>query len=160
MIFVFIVIVIGLLSATISYYKGFKVNSRILLSIDKYAGYNKLSKDEIESYLSSIGYTNSNDQSIQEKSCPFEKNRGTLITAQNVASSTSYLYCVYYHKDDRSKADKTNKIVNNDNQPIYYNYSVTSYIYVNLPIVGSFKIPVYTKGERIYNFSDGQPKGA
>lgn len=153
----FIAIVIGLLSATISYYKGFKVNSRILLSINKYSGYNKLSKYEIEDYLSSIGYTNSGDTNIQTKSCPSKKDGGVLVTASKVSgSSTSYLYCVYYFKDDRGKADKKSKKLNKDNQPIYYNYSVISYIYINLPIVGSFKIPVYTKGERIYNFGDGQ----
>lgn len=149
MIFVFIIIVIGLLTATISYYKGFKVNSRILLSIDKYAGYNKLSKSEIDNYLSGIGYTvEPNGQS----SCPNEKSGGTLI--RTFVNQTNYLYCVYYHSDDRGAKEKDQ--LNGDNKPIYYNYSVISYIYVDLPIVGQFKIPVYSKGERIYNFSDGQ----
>ena len=36
MIFLFIVIVMGLLTATLNYYKGYKVNDHILKSIEKY----------------------------------------------------------------------------------------------------------------------------
>ena len=46
-----------------------------------------------------------------------------------------------------------NKETNKNKEPIYYNYSVVTYIYIQLPIVGAFKVPVYTKGERTYNFS-------
>ena len=151
MIFLFIEIVIGLLSATISYYKGFKVNSRILLSIEKYAGYNKYSKGEIENYLSSIGYTvSSNGQA----DC---KDRGDLkpIKSNDVgAGDTKYLYCVYYYSNENASNKASQK--NGDGKATYYNYGVVSYIYIDLPIVGGFKVPVYSKGERIYNFSDGQ----
>lgn len=155
-IIIFVIIVFGILSATISYYKAFKVNERLLYSLDKFEGYNSLSEEEMEDYLKSIGYTyNPNGQS----ECASEKNGGTLIKAKN----TNYLYCVYYFEDDTNKADdyleikKTLK--NGDEQPLYYNYAITSYIYVDLPIAGSFKLPVYTKGERIYNFSDSQKQG-
>ncbi len=150
-IILFVIIVIGLLSATISYYKAFKVNERLLYSIDKFEGYNKLSKNEMEQYLSSIGYTY---EVTGQNQCPKTKNGGTLITS----TSSKYLYCVYYHSDDRGSNEKN--ITNRDNKPIYYNYSLISYIYVDLPIAGKFKIPIYTKGERIYNFSDGQSQGA
>ena len=146
MVFLFIAIVLLLLTATISYYKGFKVNSRILLSINKYAGYNGLSKKEIEDYLSSIGYTVS--PSGQEE-CGERKGLKPIKAINASGSDTNYLYCVYYHENDVSK-------VNKDKGENYYSYSVVSYIYVDLPIVGKFKVPVYTKGERMYNFNDGQ----
>ena len=151
MIFVFIIVVFGLISATMSYYKGFKVNTRILSSINKFAGYNDKSAKEIENYLSGIGYTV--DPGSQGE-CAKEKNSGHLVKT----SGTSYLYCVYYYYDDTGVNEKDGKKakLNGNGEPIYYSYGVTSYIYVDLPIVGKFKIPVYTKGERIYNFSDGQ----
>ncbi len=168
MIFLFITIVMLLLTATISYYKGFKVNSRILLSINKYAGYNALSIDEIENYLSSIGYTVS--PSGQEE-CGERKGLKPIKAINVSGSDTNYLYCVYYHENDNSKANETKKENNSEanetkeednseaneaKEENYYSYSVVSYIYVDLPIVGNFKVPVYTKGERIYNFNDGQ----
>lgn len=153
-IILFVIIVFGILSATISYYKAFKVNERILYSIDKFEGYNQLSRDEINEYLESIGYTTSNSN---QRECAQERDQGRLIRDSN----PHYLYCVYYYEDDRSTTDNERNKVTSDNrqQPIYYNYSVTSYIYVDLPIVGQFKLPVYTKGERIYNFSDNQRQG-
>ena len=150
MIILFIIIVFGLLSATISYYKAFKVNERLLYSIDKFEGYNRLSVEEMENFLVSIGYTsNPNGQA----ECPETKDGGTLITSKNAR----HLYCVYYFRDDRGS--KETGRTNGDREPIYYNYAITSYIYVDLPIAGAFKLPVYTKGERIYNFSDSQRQG-
>lgn len=150
MIILFIIIVFGLLSATISYYKAFKVNERLLYMIDKFEGYNQFSEAEMEQFLSSIGYTYS---PTGQNGCPSIMNGGTLLTAENA----KHLYCVYYYSDDRGSQEAGT--TNGDNEPIYYNYAITSYIYVDLPIAGAFKVPVYTKGERIYNFSDDQKQG-
>ena len=140
----------GILSATISYYKAFKVNERIDASIEKFEGYNRLSEAEISDYLTSIGYTSDNDPSA----CPETKSGGELIaTGDNVSGNPNHLYCVYFFGDDTGGSDSGKK--NGDNQPLYYNYSVMTFIYVDLPIVGKFKVPVYSKAERTYNFSDG-----
>lgn len=152
MIILFILIVLGLISATISYYKAFKVNNRILYTIDKFEGYNDLAKDEINQILSAIGYTGYSGGTAE---CP--KRNGV----KSIASSDKYLYCVYYYYDDRGQKEIKEHLVNGQNRPIYYNYSVVTYLYVDLPLVQTFKVPVHTKGERIYNFSDGQDqKGA
>lgn len=151
MVILFIIIVFGLISATISYYKAFKVNERILGIIEKFEGYNSLAKTDIEDYLTSIGYT-SLEINVQSSECPefpTATDKGTLMADKN----SSHLYCVYFIGDDRGEKETSRN--NGDSQPIYYNYSVISYIFVNLPIVGEFKLPVYTKGERTYNFSDG-----
>ena len=150
-IFVFIIIVFGLISATISYYKSFKVNKMMLSYINKYSGYNVKSKVDIVNYLSSMGYTS--DRSVCNKN---SRNGGTLV---NTLNDTGYYYCVYYYGDDTGKNEKNTNgsaKLNGDGDPIYYSYGVTTFIYVDLPIVGNFKVPVYTKGERIYNFSDKQ----
>lgn len=145
----------GLLTATMNYYKAYKVNSRILLYINMYAGYNSLSKDKIDKYLSSIGYSSFGGRCNDNLGNDGKRDNGDLVSLDSGGSN--YLYCVYYHNDDTSTRDeKIGQDKNADKDPSYYNYSVVTYIYVNLPIVGEFKIPVYTKGERIYNFSDNQ----
>lgn len=110
-----------------------------------YSGYNSLSEEAINNYLSSIGYTSDNS-----KCSVTEKKGGQLVNTQ----SRNYLYCVYFHDNETGVNEKDSK--NDDGKYIYYSYGVTTYIYVNLPIVGNFKVPVYTKGARMYNFSDGQ----
>ncbi len=149
-IIIFIFIVFGLLAATMSYYKAFKVNSMILSAIDKYEGYNSLAQNEIKANLNAIGY------SIDSTKCASSRGKAVLASSANgnVSQDSTYYYCVYYYNDDRGKAVSNQK--NNDGEPIYYNYSVVSYIYVDLPFVGQFKVPVHTKGERIYNFSSSK----
>ena len=149
MIIIFIIIVFGILAATMTYYKAFKVNNRILDSIEKFEGYNTLARDEIKGTLQNIGYAvNKTDE------CPV---RNGLVAE---TKDPSYLYCVYYHNDETAyTSGKYSSIMGQDKkdgkgQPRYYNYSVVTYIYVDLPIAGSFKIPVHTKGERIFHFTD------
>ncbi len=148
-IFVFIIIVFGLITATLSYYKAFKVNKAILGYISRYSGYNTKSETAIKNYLESVGYTTDGTKCSDN-----EKAGGVLVNKNN----NGYYYCVYYHNDETGKNEKNGNEskTNADGQPIYYAYGVTTFIYIDLPIAGNFKIPVYTKGERIYNFSDGQ----
>lgn len=146
-IIIFILIVFGILAATINYYKAYKVNARILDIIEKYEGYNVLAQDEISRDLNTIGYSKANSSF----NCPGNSGKGTLQNAKN----KSHDYCVYYFGDDRGSSDKTKS--NNNGEPIYYNYSVVTYIFIDLPIIGQFKVPVQTKGERTYNFSSKNP---
>lgn len=56
LIVVFIAVVFGLISASLSYYKAFKINNTIVNSIEKYEGYNTLSQTEISNNLEGLGY--------------------------------------------------------------------------------------------------------
>ncbi len=155
-IIIFIVIVFGLLAGTISYYKAFKVNSKILDSIEKYEGYNDLAKKQIENDLNTIGYVKNNTN----WRCPNKNGGDDLVRAKlddNTSQGTSHYYCIYYHRNDGSSVKGGNLDagrINMDKEPIYYNYVVVTYIFVDLPIAGQFKVPVRTKGERTYNFSE------
>ena len=158
-IIIFIVIVFGLLIGTINYYKAFKVNSRILDIIEKYEGYNTLAYDEIGNFLGTMGYISGNP------GCSDTSHGASLVSRQNgnIKMDDRYDYCVYYYDDDRGKNDRNTKIANvtSDGNPRYYNYAVITYIYVDLPVINQIRIPVYTKGERIYNFSGNQnPKAS
>lgn len=135
MIILFIVIVFGILAAAVSYYKAYKVNNRIISSIEKYEGYNSLAQEEILNTLQTIGYTVDPGQS-----CPSRKGTNAMSNG-----GLPYHICVYYYPDDTSKDEKKGS---------YYSYSVVSYIYVDIPIIDSFRIPVHTKAERIYRFNE------
>lgn len=136
-IIIFIVIAFAFICGAISYYKAFKVNSAILYSIDKYEGYNSLAIKEIDNTLDKIGYS---------KSTVNCSNRGSVAPVNAV--SNGHAYCVYYYEADTASSDDKNSA----NLPKYYNYSVVSYISLDLPIIGNINIPIHTKGERIYRF--------
>lgn len=142
---IFIFIVFTLLFSALTYYKAFRVNNMILYSIDKFEGYNSGAVNEINQNLSALGYTYNNDNST----CP-DRNGAYLVEG----TTDPYYYCVYYYPNDTGGYDTG--MHNDDDEPLYYNYSVVTYIYVDLPFINKFKIPVHTKGERIYNFSDSQ----
>lgn len=140
-IFIFIIIVMGLLTATLNYYKGYKVNSRILDSVEKFSGYNTESINEINRIISGIGYT------TEVVNCSDRKN--AVLVSENQS------YCLYYYSNDTR-----DNSLNSDNRAKYYSYGVTTFISVELPIVGKFRIPVFSKGERIYRFSGSCQRGA
>ena len=130
-IIVFLAIIFAILAATLTYYKAYKVNTRIINSIEKYEGYNALSIQEINNTLTSIGYMNKDDHK-----CPNTKNGAALATPE----SKQFRYCVYYHQKD--KDDR------------HYSYGVMTYITLDIPIVSTFlQIPIYTRTNRIYRFN-------
>jgi len=126
-IIVFIVIVFAILGATLTYYKAFKVNTRITDSIEKFEGYNALAEAEINNTLTTIGYMDKSNHK-----CPNEKNGGVLQP-----ESERFRYCVYYFEESER----------------YYSYGVITYITIDIPIVNMFlQIPIYTKSNRIFEF--------
>ena len=133
----FLVIVFAFLAATISYSKAFRVNSRIINSLEKFEGYNSAASDEINKNLESIGYRRST--TTGSNSCP--KKSGVLAKE---LISRNYHYCVYEI---------------NDPLPRYYHWGVLTYIYVDIPIIGNtLKIPIYTKSDSYYRFTIQYPK--
>lgn len=148
-IFLFIIIIMGLLTATINYYKAYKVNKTILGYISKYSGYNYFSEKATRQYLESIGYTANSEREV----CSDDKNGGSLINH----FYNDYHYCVYYYGNENGSYGEQR---NTEGNYVYNAYGVVTFIYVDLPIVGKFKVPVYSKGGRIYNFDDGQSQEA
>lgn len=129
-IIIFIAIVFAILAATLTYYKAYKVNTRIINSIEKFEGYNSLAINEIGNTLTSIGYLDKSDHK-----CPTTKNGGTL---QN--ENKKFRYCVYFF--------------DNDGDERHYSYGVITYITLDIPIVNMFlQIPIYTESNRIFKFN-------
>ena len=126
-IIIFLLVMFALLAATLSYSKAFRVNSRILTTIEKYEGYNELADQEINNILGTLGYQAGN------ANCP--KKNGVKASAK---LSTNYDYCVYYMDIDSN----------------HYKYGITTYITLDLPLINKVKLPIYTETERIYRFTN------
>lgn len=129
-IIIFIVITFAFLFGIMSYYKAFKVNSRISNAIENHEGYNSLSIDEINKVLNTIGYTKGS------VNCP---TRNYKKKDYNSISSNDYAMCVYKYPVNSSG---------------YFRYGIVTYINIDIPIIGkTLKLPVYTETEKIYKFS-------
>ena len=135
-IIVYIILVFAILSAMLSYNKAFKINSRIIGTIEKYEGWNDASYRESNRYLNSIGYR----QKSVSFSCPRYDERTSVLQQEKGI----YQYCVYLDLTERPKTTG------------YYRYNVITYIYVDLPLVGDFSLPIKGKSNRIYKFTDSQ----
>ena len=125
---VFIAIVFAFLAASLSYYKAFKVNNIITNSIEKYEGFNDLSINEINMQLNSIGYQR------YDVNCSETRNfKGVEFSLVNDNIDG---VCIYFHNDSDNKT---------------YEYGITTYMTINLPIVSEFiKIPINTVTNEIY----------
>ncbi|MDD3187156.1 MAG: hypothetical protein PHD02_01630 [Bacilli bacterium] len=129
-IILFIIVTFAFLSGILSYMKAFKANSRIVNAIEKYEGYNDSSVVEINNVLNSLGYKNG------LANCP---TRSGDVLEQ--IGTSNFQYCIYHYGPDNT--DLTNKDY----------YGVLTYMYFDLPVVGTVKIPVYSKTEIIYRFN-------
>lgn len=129
-IIIFITILFAVLAATLTYYKAFKVNTKIINSIEKFEGYNGPAREEIDNSLTTIGYAFKDNHK-----CPSKKNGGTLVELKD----EKFRYCVYYFGEEDSS---------------YYSYGVITYVTLDIPMIDTFlRIPVYTKSDRIYDFN-------
>lgn len=130
-IIIFLLIVFGFAGALITYQKAYKVNSKIVIAIEKAEGYNDSSMEEINRTLGSIGYRG-NDNNF----CP-QRSDGVLVT--DVNNTPNYKYCVYQTKN-AIKEDP------------YDQYLVVTYIFLDFPIIDEFMISVKSKTAVIYHF--------
>lgn len=125
----FLVVVLALLVASISYTKAFRVKNRIVDTIEYYDGDFTNKKDiilnEINTNLNSVGYRRNNGQS-----CP--KVDKTMDASY---SGSDYYYCIYEYNTERGRY-----------------YKVIAYMYLDLPIVGDYiNIPVNGETKVFYN---------
>lgn len=128
---IFIVITFAFLFGIMSYYKAFKVNSRISNAIENHEGYNTLSSEEIDKVLGTLGYRS------EKVSCPTRTYKNKVY---NSVSTNDYAICVYEYLPVNSSG--------------YFRYGIVTYIYLDIPIIGkTLKLPVYSETEKIYKFS-------
>lgn len=131
LIIIFIVIVFGFLAGTMSYYKAFKINNRIITAIEKFEGNNQLAQQEINNVLSTLGYS-SETANCKEKYKNMYRDDHT---------TPNYKYCIYHETDKPAKNT-------------YYEYGVLTYMNIDLPFINRINIPIFTKTNKIYKFTD------
>ena len=131
----------------LSYYKAFRANTIIANAIEKYEGYNCLSKEEIGRKLTGIGYNtpfkveckagdkNCNDEGYSYKIISYNLDfDGNLIYDENMNST---------YKCDENGCT-TNK---------HYQYGIFTYMYTELPVIsGLIKLPFFSKTSTMYEF--------
>ena len=138
---VFVLITFGFIAATLSYMKAFKVNGRIAQAIEDNEGYNSLAIQEIDEQLGTIGYRVGG---IDESACPIKKKDGREAQGQQIIAGDNYTYCLY----------EWPYYVNGDETSRYFTYGILTYIFIDIPVTGgTFKIPVYSETEKIFEFS-------
>lgn len=138
---VFFVIISFILIGTVIYYKGYKINSQIINSLEKYEGYNSLSASEIDHTLTNLGYRQAGKDNICGKSA----HTGEPLPC--LGENSKYEFNLTCSVSNKNKGD--NFVGNN----YYITYHVKTYIYINLPFGLSMKIPVSTKSNPIYQFT-------
>jgi hypothetical protein len=130
-IIIFLLIVFAFVMGMVVYYKSFKINKNMLSIIEKYEGYNTLAKRDIDSSLSTIGY------SLEAGECPERNNADIIYAGEN------NMYCVYHYPIEKENGR-------------YYTYGITTYITFDFPLGFDVRLPIHTKSNRIFKFSDGQ----
>ena len=120
----FIVVSFCIIAGILSYSKSFRVNSKIANAIELYEGYNEKSLSEITRATSNLGY------GVRNVNCPKKGGQDAVVNENG--------YCLYRFDD-----------ANN-----YYSYGIITYMQFDIPVISNFlKIPIYSKTEKIYNFS-------
>lgn len=130
----FIIVIFAFVSGTLSYYKAFKVNNKIIYAIEKYEGYNQLSKQEIDRILGNLGY------SLSDANCKDQYKKMYRINSLG----ENYNYCVYIENERPAKNT-------------YFSYGVLTYMKLDLPIINILNIPVFTRTNKIYKFTTTVP---
>lgn len=129
-IIIFIVIIFAFLGAIISYYRAYKVNSSIIVILEKYEGYTPTATAEINLLVRNIGYN-----VTKGNRCLVNQGEGVLVNNNNQG------YCIYRYEKDFSEYHDT--------------YGVTTYISWEFPLIGQLvKIPIFSKTDNIYRFGE------
>jgi len=135
-IIIFLFVAFAFILGTMSYSKAFRASSMIINALEKYEGYNLLSKNEIDRNLTTLGY-----MAGDGSSCPSTKKSsfgvGELVTLDEAQNRE---YCIYFF--------------DNDGDERHYSYGIVTYITFEFNIFGmTMKFPIYNHIRRIYRFN-------
>ncbi len=133
LVMIFVLIIFCFMAGTLSYYKAFKVNNKIIYNIEKFEGYNDDAKIAIERFLGSMSYKSGGIK------CAAKYRDMTLVY-----EGQDYSYCIYIDNESPKTGD-------------YYKYGVLTYMEIDLPLVNLVNFKVFTKTNSIYKFTNVQP---
>ena len=146
----FIVIVFAFLSAALIYFKSNKVSNVITDTIEKYEGYNDVSKIEIQTKLSSLGYNRkpvdcgkyyNKLSKLLKPEYDSDLKNGNCRREDSLTDGSDG-YCIFLcTEQDIEDGD------------IYYFYKVSTNLMFNVPIINNIlDIPIFSNTNRLYDF--------
>ena len=139
---IFFIIITLILSGTVIYYKGYKINSQIINMLEIYEGYNSFSAAELDRTFNNLGYRKTGNIST---SCGTNSITGNPIEC--LAENGNYNFELSCTRSDKNKGNEF------EGNNYYITYKVKTYIYIDLPFGSSIKIPITTKSNPIYQFT-------
>ena len=149
---VFVFLCFAIIMGMFSYHKAFRANTIILSAIERYEGYNCASKGEINKKLGTIGYNVPFTPSCKksEKNCVVDTERKYKIVSYNLDGPSGDAGVTYINDiTGTAYIDGTKK------QTRHYRYAVTTYMYVDIPIISQLmRMSVTTKTDTMYEFRD------
>lgn len=145
---IFVFTCFAIIMGVISYYKAFRANTIISEAIEKYEGYNCLSKEEIERRLVGLGYKTPFNVKCKstDGNCD-DSGKGYKVIAYNLDFNGNLVY-----EDEKMSStyicDKNGCATNK-----HYQYGIYTYMYVDLPVVANIiKIPFFAKTSIMYDY--------
>lgn len=153
-IILFIFVCVAIIMGIFSYYKAFRANTIISETIEKYEGFNCVSKEEIARKLGGLGYnTPFNVQcKSSDKNCETDSdtNGNYKVISYNLDFEGNYIY----DEDMNStyKCEEKNGI-NYCTTNKHYQYGIYTYMYVELPVISNLlKLSYFSKTNPMYEF--------
>lgn len=134
---VFFILMAFLLTGTVIYYKGYKINSQIANSLEKFEGYNQFSAEDMDRVFKNLGYRYKNNS---------ECLNGT--DGSCLAENGKHEFSLTCSRTEKNKGD------NWEGNNYYITYKIKTYIYIDLPLNISMKIPITSRTNPIYQFTD------
>lgn len=159
----FIFVCFAVTMGIFSYYRAYKASNIIINEIEKYEGYNCISKETIEQKLQTITYNPPFNVTCKSNdvNCEVDNNSKYAVIPYNLDyKKGKYLY------DDTMNTQYTCSSDGNCTQTRQYQYGVYTYMYVDLPVISHMmKIRLFSKTKPMYEFrsftqeykSDGTP---
>lgn len=134
---VFFILMAFLLTGTVIYYKGYKINSQIANSLEKFEGYNQYSATDMDRVFKNLGYRlKSNDKCLNGE------------TGSCLGENSKYNFSLTCSRSNKNQG--SNWVGGN----YYITYKIKTYIYIDLPLNINLKIPITSKTNPIYQFTD------
>lgn len=131
----FVFLCFAIIMGIFSYYRAFKANNIIINEIEKYEGYNCLSKESIGRKLSGISYNvpfEATCSAFKGESCAFDDDKNYAIISYNLDYNSWF-----YINGDGMNTQYNCTGYTSCYQTLKYQYGVYTYMYIDLPVVSN-----------------------
>lgn len=166
----FIVVCATIIAGIMSYYRAFRASRIIAESIEKYEGFNCLSKEEIATKLQTISYNTPFKVQCKKDDgkCEAQEDLGYKVIANNLDFDTNdtstdsphigtkliygeQMNSVYYctgKTGSNGASTSDQKCITNK----HYQFGIYTYMYADIPVISKLlRIPLYTKTAVLYD---------